>query len=97
MQEIADWLKKLGMSEYAERFVENRTDLSVLPELTDPVRFGVACKFQPPPPPAPIVVKYRSTKVPSRSRPNTAPVAGFRPFFQVQNLNIMNQISDSSH
>jgi class 3 adenylate cyclase/predicted ATPase len=35
MQEIADWLKKLGMAEYAQRFVENRIDLSVLPELTD--------------------------------------------------------------
>jgi SAM domain (Sterile alpha motif) len=34
MQQIADWLKKLGMSEYAERFAENRIDLSVLPDLT---------------------------------------------------------------
>ena len=35
MQQIADWLKKLGMSEYTERFAENRIDLSVLPDLTD--------------------------------------------------------------
>jgi class 3 adenylate cyclase len=35
MQQIADWLKKLGMSEYTQRFVENRVDLSVLPDLTD--------------------------------------------------------------
>jgi hypothetical protein len=35
MQQIADWLKKLGMSEYAQRFVENRIDLHVLPDLTD--------------------------------------------------------------
>jgi class 3 adenylate cyclase len=35
MQEIADWLKKLGMSEYAQRFTENAVDFSVLPELTD--------------------------------------------------------------
>jgi class 3 adenylate cyclase len=35
MQQIADWHKKLGMSEYAQRFVENRVDLSVLPDLTD--------------------------------------------------------------
>jgi hypothetical protein len=35
MQEIADWLDKLGMSEYAQRFVEHRIDFSVLPELTD--------------------------------------------------------------
>ena len=30
MQQIADWLEKLGMSEYAERFAENRIDFSVL-------------------------------------------------------------------
>jgi class 3 adenylate cyclase len=35
MQQIADWLEKLGMSEYAERFAENRIDLSVLPDLTN--------------------------------------------------------------
>ena len=35
MQAIADWLEKLGMSEYAQRFAENRIDVSVLPELTD--------------------------------------------------------------
>jgi class 3 adenylate cyclase len=35
MQQIADWLEKLGMSEYAQRFVENRIDVSVLPDLTD--------------------------------------------------------------
>ena len=35
MQQIADWLKKLGMSEYTERFAENRIDLSVLPDLTE--------------------------------------------------------------
>src|SRR6516164_1201383 len=35
MREIADWLEKLGMSEYADRFAENRIDFSVLPDLTD--------------------------------------------------------------
>jgi class 3 adenylate cyclase/predicted ATPase len=35
MQEIADWLKKLGMSEYAQRFAENDIDMAVLPDLTD--------------------------------------------------------------
>ena len=35
MQQIADWLEKLGMSEYAECFAENRIDVSVLPDLTD--------------------------------------------------------------
>src|SRR5580658_4171322 len=35
MQQIADWLEKLGMSEYAKAFTENRIDFSVLPDLTD--------------------------------------------------------------
>ena len=35
MPQIADWLEKLGMSEHAQRFAENRIDFSVLPELTD--------------------------------------------------------------
>src|SRR5262252_1372634 len=35
MPEIADWLQKLGMSEYAERFAENGIDISVLRHLTD--------------------------------------------------------------
>ena len=35
MQQIADWLEKLGMSEYARLFAENRIDFSVLPDLTD--------------------------------------------------------------
>jgi class 3 adenylate cyclase len=35
MQQIADWLKKLGMSEYAERFAANDIEIDILPELTD--------------------------------------------------------------
>src|SRR3984893_10561464 len=35
MQQIADWLKQLGMSEYAERFTESDIDTSVLRDLTD--------------------------------------------------------------
>jgi hypothetical protein len=35
VQEIGDWLKTLGMSEYAERFAESDIDTSVLCELTD--------------------------------------------------------------
>jgi len=35
MQQIADWLKTLGMSEYADRFAENDVDISVLRHLTD--------------------------------------------------------------
>jgi hypothetical protein len=35
MQETADWLEKLGMSEYAPRFAENGIDFGVLSDLTD--------------------------------------------------------------
>ena len=35
MQQIADWLEKLGMSEYAQPFADNGIDLAVLPHLTD--------------------------------------------------------------
>ena len=35
MQQISDWLKQLGMSEYAQRFADNDIDIDVLNELTD--------------------------------------------------------------
>ena len=35
MQQIADWLEKLGLSEYAQRFAENHIDFTILPDLTD--------------------------------------------------------------
>jgi hypothetical protein len=35
MQQIAEWLEKLGMSEYAQCFAENKIDVSVLRHLTD--------------------------------------------------------------
>src|SRR5262245_37615250 len=35
MQQIADWLGKLGLSEYAQRFAENDIDFTVLGDLTD--------------------------------------------------------------
>jgi class 3 adenylate cyclase len=35
MQQIADWLEKLGMPEYGECFAENDVDFSVLPHLSD--------------------------------------------------------------
>jgi class 3 adenylate cyclase len=35
MQQIAEWLEKLGMSEYAQRFIENRIDFEILSDLTD--------------------------------------------------------------
>src|SRR5262245_60050330 len=35
MQQIADWLQKLGLGQYAERFADNGIDASVLRYLTD--------------------------------------------------------------
>ena len=35
MQQVAEWLEQLGMSEYASRFAENDIDNSVLRDLTD--------------------------------------------------------------
>ena len=51
MQQIEDWLKHFGMSEYARRFAENDIDLSVLPHLTDQdlkelvSRWGIGAKY----------------------------------------------------
>ena len=35
MQEIVDWLERLGLGQYAQRFAENEIDVSVLAHLTD--------------------------------------------------------------
>jgi SAM domain (Sterile alpha motif) len=35
VQEISDWLEKLGMSEYAQRFTESNIDFAILGDLTD--------------------------------------------------------------
>ena len=35
MQQIADWLEKLGMSEYAQRFAENEIGFAALHHPTD--------------------------------------------------------------
>src|SRR5262245_27098442 len=35
MEQIADWLEKLGLSEYTARFAENGIDISILRYLTD--------------------------------------------------------------
>src|SRR5690348_14531397 len=35
MSTVAEWLKSLGMSEYAQRFAENDIDESILPDLTE--------------------------------------------------------------
>ena len=35
MQQIADWLEKLGLGQYAQRFAENDIDFDLLSDLTD--------------------------------------------------------------
>jgi hypothetical protein len=35
MQQIADWLEKLGLGQYAQRFAENGIDIAAVPHLTD--------------------------------------------------------------
>src|SRR6478672_13204504 len=35
MQQIADWLEKLGLGQYAQRFAENDIDFALLTKLTD--------------------------------------------------------------
>src|SRR6516165_1634440 len=35
MQQIADWLRQLGMQEYIQQFAENDVDFAILGELTD--------------------------------------------------------------
>jgi hypothetical protein len=45
VQEIGDWLERLGMPEYGERFAENKIDLSVLPHLTDQDSRGAGASF----------------------------------------------------
>ena len=35
MQQIADWLEKLGLGQYAPRFAENDINFAILSDLTD--------------------------------------------------------------
>lgn len=35
MQQIADWLQKLGLGQYAQRFAESDVSISILSDLTD--------------------------------------------------------------
>jgi hypothetical protein len=48
MQQIADWLQKLGLGQYAQRFAENGIDVSVLHYLTDQDLEKIGVLFRPP-------------------------------------------------
>ena len=41
MRQVAEWLEKLGMSEYAQRFAENDVDISVLAQVSSPLKCTV--------------------------------------------------------
>ena len=70
MQQIADWLEKLGLGQYAQRFAENDIDVSVLPYLTDAdlekigVSLGTGAKFSQQSPSFPV-------RLPQKQRPAT--------------------------
>ena len=46
MQQIADWLEKLGMSEYAQRFAENGIGFAALRHLTEQDLKDIAGKLR---------------------------------------------------
>jgi hypothetical protein len=46
MQEIADWLKKLDMCEYAELFAENKINMPALRYLTDQDLKGIGMPLE---------------------------------------------------
>jgi hypothetical protein len=74
MQQIADWLEKLGMSEYAQRFAENDIDIEVLGELTDSDfdRLGVSLG------PRRKLLKALAAGVPTAATPPpSSPIASF--------------------
>ena len=35
MQQVSEWLEKLGLGQYAQRFAENDISFVILPDLTD--------------------------------------------------------------
>jgi SAM domain (Sterile alpha motif) len=50
MKQIADWLEKLGLGQYAQRFAENDISFSILSDLTDQdlEKIGVASRSSTP-------------------------------------------------
>jgi hypothetical protein len=44
MPQVSDWLEKLGLGQYAQRFAENDISFSVLPDLTDQDLKDIGCR-----------------------------------------------------
>jgi hypothetical protein len=68
MEPIADWLEKLGLGQYAQRFAENDIDFDILKDLTDQdlEKIGVASLGH----------RRKFLRHPSRGERRTAPSAG---------------------
>ena len=45
IQQIAEWLQKLGLGQYAQRFAENDIGFSILPDLTDQDLKEIECHW----------------------------------------------------
>ena len=76
MEEIADWLEKLGMSEYAQRFAENGIGFAALPDLTDQdLKKSASCS-------AIAAIVATIGKLVGASIPNTEPTARVSPWPQ---------------
>jgi class 3 adenylate cyclase/tetratricopeptide (TPR) repeat protein len=69
MEQIGDWLRKLGMPEYAERFVANDIEMDILPELTDHdlERLGVSLGHR-----RRVLRAIRELRGPAQATPQTA-------------------------
>jgi hypothetical protein len=47
MQQVADWLGKLGLGQYAQRFAENDISFGILPDLSDQDLEKILCERMP--------------------------------------------------
>ena len=82
MEEIADWLEKLGMSEYTQSFAEHRIEVSVLRHLTDKIsktsasHSGIGEKYSRPSVSLSPLPRRHPSSPPERSRAPTPPNVG---------------------
>ena len=77
MQQIAEWLQKLGLGQYAQRFAENDISFSILPDLTDQdlKEIGVSLGHRRQLLRAIAELKGGETIAPKRTNENMSPVA----------------------
>jgi class 3 adenylate cyclase len=77
MQQIAEWLQKLGLGQYAQRFAENDISFSILPDLTDQdlKEIGVSLGHRRQLLRAIAELKDGETIAPKRTNENMSPVA----------------------